>query len=248
MNYFNELQDIFKEIKKKGYISVSCNNNDDGTPGKLFEMLINKKPDNKCKADYKGIEIKVINDKPIYPLTLFSYCPIMYNKTTDDTIKYLLNNYSYSVKNDGKKLVIGLGDGKIKYCKNGFGYMIKVSYNHKKIFLCIFYKKKLIDNSIYWAFDNIKRIIDNKIEKLALITYFSKKMQNQKFYYFSDINFYAIKSYEIFLNAIKTGIIKINFNISMDKIGKINYHGINFAINKNDIDTIYEKIQLLPNK
>lgn len=235
---FLEIVEKFNLIKRKGYIKSIYN--DCGAAGKMFETLLDKKLDNKRLPDFKSIEIKTITNSSKYPITLFSCLPVKEGYTSSETIEYLLNNYGYNKKENCKCLMINVKDGKIKYCKNGFGFMIKVSHKWKKIYLCIFYKNRIFDTSIYWSFEEIYNIFSEKLKQLVCIKYTQNITHSDKMFYYYRINCYILKTFNDVILAIKDGIITINFNLSFTD-GIVRYHGINFVIFEKDLLRIYEK-------
>ena len=208
----------------------------------MFEILINKQLDNKCAADFFEIELKVSSVNSKYPITLFSSFPKIYNKSFEDSIVYLISNYGYSCDNDVKKLSICVKSNKIKYCKSGYGFMLKVSYKWNKIYLCIFYKNKITCTKLYWSFEQLYKIFENKLKNLAYITYIQKEINEKKYIYYNDLIFYKLKNPYLLIKAIEEGVIVINFNMILYGSNNIRYHGVNFAISYNNFHYIYEKI------
>ena len=236
---FSELIFKFTIIKRKGFVKSLYY--DSGAAGKMFETLLNKKLDNKCLPDFESIEIKTLSNSNKYPITLFSCLPVKNGYTPGKVIEYLLNNYGYNKDIDCKCLMINVKDGKIKYCKNKFGFMIKVSNKWKKIYICIFYKNKIFDTSIHWNFNEIHNIFNTKLKHLVCVKYIQNITHSDKMFYYYNINCYVLKSFDDVLFAIKKGIITINFNFSISN-GIVKYHGINFVIYENDLPFIYKKI------
>ena len=237
---FLDIKNKFISIKEKGYIKSIYD--DCGAAGKMFETLINKKLDNKQIPDFGTIEIKTVSISNKFPITLFSCSPARADCTQSEAINYLLNNYGYNINSSCKCLMINIKDGKIKYCKNKFGFMIKVSYKWKRIFLCIFYNNKICDTSIYWKFEKIENIFYNKLNRLVCIKYIKNITHSDNFFYYYDMNCYTLKSFDSVLQAIKNNVITINLNISMND-GILRYHGINFVIDEKDLPIIYNKLQ-----
>lgn len=237
---FDYLRNLFNDIKARRYIE-SCYY-DSGAAGKLFENLINKQLDNKCFADFFGIELKVSSPYNSYPITLFSSFPKIYNKSFEDSISYLITNFGYTCDNGIKKLSINVKSNKIKYCKSGYGFMLKVSYKWKKIYLCVFYKNKIICTKFYWSFEQLYEIVENKLKNLAYISYMQKNINGEKYINYCDMIFYRFKKPIFLIKAIEDGIISINFNIVLYSLDNIRYHGVNFVIYYKDFSFIYEKI------
>lgn len=242
MNNFHEINKRFELIKKRGFIK--SNYSDSGGAGKMFETLLGKKLDNKSLPDFENIEIKTTIKCNKYPITLFSCCPIKEKYTTLDTIQYLLYNYGYNKNSICKALMINIKDGKIKYCKNGFGFMIKVSYKWEKVFLLIFYKGKILDKSISWNFSDIKDKVTEKMLNLVYIKYLKNITHSDIYYYYYQMDYYILKTFSKVMDAIKHGIISVSLNISSTS-GNLRYHGINFVINEKDLSYIYDKIDII---
>lgn len=238
-NEFMELKSEFNLIKQKKYIKSIYKDN--GSAGKMFETLLNKKLDNKQLPDFKNIEIKTTAGSDKYPISLFSCCPSKKNYSNNETLLYLINRYGYILHENCKCLMINVQENKIKYCKNGYGFMIKVSYKWKKIYLCIFYNRKIFDTSIYWTFDDIKNIFNKKMRQLACVKYNQKIINSNKYFYYHTLNCYFLKSFDDIIFALKNGIISINFNLLMNN-EVFRYHGINFVIYEKDLLSIYNKI------
>ena len=237
---FKYLKNLFYGIKSRKFIESKYY--DSGAAGKMFEILINKQLDNKCSADFFEIELKVSSVNSKYPITLFSSFPKIYNKSFEDSIVYLISNYGYSCDNDVKKLTICVKSNKIKYCKSGYGFMLKVSYKWNKIYLCIFYKNKITCTNFYWSFEQLYKIFENKLKNLAYITYIQKEINGKKYIYYNDLIFYKLKNPYLLIKAIEEGAIVINFNMILYGSNNIRYHGVNFAISYNNFHYIYEKI------
>lgn len=236
---FIEFKSKFNLIKQRGYIKSLYKDN--GGAGKMFETLLNKKLDNKSLPDFKNIEIKTTTGLNKYPITLFSCTPSKSTYSSEKVLEYLINNYGYNVSNNCKCLMINIQENKIKYCKNKYGFMIKVSYKWKKIYLCIFYNRRIFDTSIYWHFNDIKNIFDKKLKYLVCVRYHNRIINNEKYFYYERSYCYCLKNFEDIIFAIKQGIISINLNLSISN-GILRYHGINFVIYENDLEKIYNVI------
>lgn len=237
-NSYENFLKIFERIKKQGFVKSQYY--DSGAAGKTFETLLNKKLDNKQLPDYEDIEIKTIMDNSKYPISLFSCSISKSNNNAKDSILYLLDNYGYNIVSNYKALRINVKCDKIKYCKNGFGFMIKVSIRLKRIYLFVFYRGKLIDMSLHWNFDELKYIFENKLKKLICIKYDKIALGGIKYFNYHDFDYFELQSFEKVIDAVKTNLITISFNLNK-KNDLLDYHGINFVIYYKDLERIYEK-------
>lgn len=102
-NNIINLKNKFTKFKELGYIK--CNNYDSGTPGRMFETLLNKKTDNLRLPDYDDIEIKALLKKNHYDLTLFSIIPQLDNMSFDQIISYFFRTFFYENINLKGKIV-----------------------------------------------------------------------------------------------------------------------------------------------
>lgn len=94
---YEYIKSKFDTIESLGFIK--CNYHDKGGPGRMLEkLLVNKKPDNSKKPDYKGIEIKTCCDNSKYKMTLFSLIPNVNNLNFENTMKYFMSFYYLSNK------------------------------------------------------------------------------------------------------------------------------------------------------
>lgn len=236
-NYENFLK-IFNRIKNQGFVKSQFY--DSGAAGKTFETLLNKKLDNKQLPDYGDIEIKTVMDNSKYPISLFSCSISKANNNSNDSILYLINNYGYDIDYNYKALRINVKCDSIKYCKNGFGFMIKVSTRLRKIYLFVFHRGKLIDMSLHWNFDELNYIFEKKLKKLICVKYDKMTLGGMKYFSYHDFDYFELQSFAKIIEAIKNNIITISFNLNK-KNKSLDYHGINFVIHYNNLKNIYNK-------
>lgn len=240
-----ELKEKFEIIKKSDLVS-SLRRGNTGI-GYTFECLINKKEDKLYYPDFKGIEIKTKLGYSKSPMTLFCLTPI---KDNDYCIKYLLTTFGYPNKNYNLKNLRGNSyHNKNNIIANKFIFKLRVDRINKKINLIILNQYlEVIDNTIYWPFDNIKNRLLTKLNYLAIIEGYPYYKNNLKYYKYTKINFYKLISFEQFLNLIENDIIFISFNIgthtSKEKYGAIYDRGTAFRINTQDIEKLFEKMPL----
>lgn len=128
-----------------------------------------------------------------------------------------------------------------------YKFILKVCENEKKIKMEIYDKNgNFIEDEISWTFDMLAEKLYRKLNTLAFIIA-DKKVNNGNCYYrYTSINFYKLKSFNAFINLIKTGKIIISFSLSTiregTKAGKMHNHGTAFRILKEDIELLYDEI------
>jgi len=226
------LYEYFLEIKKKGYFKLLTNNS--GEIGLNFEKNLGYSGGDFNIPDFKGIEIKCVNKDKKNDICLSSITP---NGKVPFPILELAKKYGYpdQIYNDKKVLVTRCYSN--KGTKFGIFNSTKlyVDYKGRKIVLKIFdYYGHVLDDSIYWSFDEVKEKITRKISNLAIIKYELCDVGSKKYYRYIDIDFYLLRDFRIFLKLIECGIIYISIDVGVIKTGKykglVRDHGCSFNI------------------
>ncbi len=245
----NDLQQKFEEIKRRGYIKGQIIKSK-GSSGLTFEKLIGKENDEFQIADYNGIEIKVKNNiRYSYRyLTLFSLVP---SNCFGIMLKKLRYNYGVPDKNysDVKTLMKSVFANMKTTTENGYSFKLEIKYSEKKMYLYIYDKKQvLVDKSIYWDFEDIISAIKRKLNYLALVKYDSKLINNEKYFKYTNINFYMFKGIDTFFELIEKGLIRVYICLGVFKsgykAGQEHDHGIRFEIKERDLLNLYDKYEV----
>ena len=215
--------------------------------GYTFESLINKKEDNNFLPDFEGIEIKTKLGYTKSSTTLFCLTPKKDNN--DFAIKFILENFGYPNKSN-KDFKSFKGDV-YSTCNNVIGskyiFKLKINYKEQKIYLIIADKSlNIINNSIFWSFNDLKTRLCIKLNYLAYIKGYPYHIDGETFYKYTNLTIYKLKNFDTFLNLIEQGYIYITFNIGIfDKeyrYGKIHDRGTAFKLKKNSINKLFDKI------
>ena len=199
-------------------------------------------------ADYDGIEIKAMRILSKKSIHLFNAEPDGDYLFPHDRI---LKSAGYpSKKNPKYKVFLSAAWGN-DYNSIGYSKKVKLYVNrkNKKIDFIVtdrYYNKIKVDVS--WSFDLIKSKLEQKIKKLAVVKTAHKFYNRQEYFFYKRIEFYKIKDFETFLKLIEDGTIKICFKISVYangiKEGKIDNHGTDFSIKEEDIEKLFDKINI----
>ena len=234
----------FNHVRSLGFVEAI--NNDNSGIGLTFEKLIGKEIDNFPFPDFQNlIEIKTKLSYSKTPIHLFRLTP---NGTCFVETKRLYEKYSYyNTKNKAYKVFNGtIYSNKIS--KIGLYYFsFDVNYTEKKVRLLIYNSKiRMIDNSTYWEFDDLKNALERKLHYLAIVFVWQKILNKQKYYKYFKYNIYKLSNFNTFLKLLSTGIITITFSIDIYKnkkrYGQIHDHGTTFNININDIEKLFIKV------
>ena len=244
-----KIVDIFKErfneIRKLGYVK-SVNDSRSGI-GLTFEHLLGKEEDNFPLPDFMNtIEIKTKLSYSKRPIHLFKLTPqgtdLFATKTVVDKYGY------YTQSNKNYKSFNGtIFANKLTRIGLNYYFSIKVCYKEGKLSLLVYDKeKKVIDNTIFWYFDELEKALLRKLQFLALVHVWSTTRNGENYYKYYRYDIYRLSNFYNFLYLVDKGIISVTFSIDTynreGKYGQIHDHGTSFDISKDDIDKLYYKI------
>lgn len=236
----SELLELFKQISAKRWIPGVSNGW--GGIGLTFEKEINKLPDSKYDPDYADIEIKCTSRYSLYPLFLFT---IAFDGPGENEIMRLVDKYGHY---DGS-----YSDKKVLYRKIAseinptykYNFLFEVDRDEELIYLCIYDADGvLIERQSYLTFDSLKKHVNTKLKKLALIRASIKNIDNEKYYRYYAISFYKLLGFDKFLELIENNVLQINIVSRIGKSGqfsgKYKNRNIEFSIKKEDISKLFE--------
>ena len=90
--------------------------------------------------------------------------------------------------------------------------------------------------------------ISLKLQNLAVVNAWTKKINNWNYFKYYKIDFYTFKDFDCFLDLIERGIIKLNIKVDIhtdkNNYGKTYDHGCGFAIKEKDIIKLFDEIQI----
>lgn len=239
-----QLKKEFLKIKNKGWIKGKGFGYN--SIGVTFEQLLGLQQNELEIGDYEGIEIKTKRYNSRSYITLFSYTP---EGKYYHEVERIKDTYGYPHKKYFKYKVLNnsvYGDKKNKIGLN-FYFKLCVDRENNKIYLEIYDKNKnLIEKNVYWDFDIIKQKLYIKLKVLALIKSYNKVINDKEYFKYNEIKIYELKSFDVFINLIEKGFVRINFklniNTSENKFGKIHDHGTSFDILEEDLEKLYNRI------
>ena len=214
--------------------------------GITFESLLNKEVENFELPDYKGIEIKTKYSKKECYISLFNCTPDSYLFE----IKRLHLLYGYPDKEFPQFNIFNIsiyGNRKIRL--NNTFFKLYVDRINQKVFLRIYdTNNKIIDELTSWSFEILNEKLQRKLKYLALIQAEKKYINNKIYFKYNNIDFYSLISFDKFLWLIEMGMIRVTFRIgiykSKDKLGKMYDHGTCFNIEQENIDRLFNKIDV----
>lgn len=244
LNNIIELKKRFEKIKDMEWIIGNIDNT--GSAGIIFERLLGIEKNDFEVPDYDNIEIKTKNIKWLdRDISLFCAEPDNDLLESERIVeKYGKNNNKIT---DTKNFSICVNAVNCKTYDGKYYFKLYVDETKKQISLKIFdYNYNLIEDRISWSFDMLKQKLFRKLKYLILSYYESKKANGQIYFNYKKINFYKLNNFDIFIDLIKKGKIKINFKIytyqGEYRHGKMYNHGTSFTIGIQNIQKLFERV------
>lgn len=241
-NTIKELKRKIYDINRKNWIQSRFNGT--GAAGQTLELLLGKEMDKSALPDYKGIEIKTKQINNNFDIGLFNMA--LDSKPLEMKKLLYLVGYKDKINPQFKVLQTTIMGNQTKKIGNRL-LKIKINYEKKKLFLFIYDTNlNLIDNTMSWSFEQMKIILETKLNYLLLVPVKTYTMNKQKYFKYFNGVFYKLKDFSYFLKAIEEGIISITFKISYRRekeyFGLMKDHGTSFGIKKENLEKIFEVI------
>lgn len=246
MDNINKLKQEFKRISRKGWIKGVLKG--PGSIGLTFEKELGIEQNEFEIPDYNGIEIKTKKRTSTSNTTLF-------NTTFDGKYlfeaKRLVKEYGWPDKIIRSSNVLHtkingkhLNDVGIKWKMK-----LNVNYKEKKVFLEIYDKyNNFIENECFWSFDLLKEKLLRKNKVITLIETDKKIINTEEYFYYHSLTIYKLKSFDVFLNLLDKGYIKVGIKLGVfrneKRYGELHDHGTGFEINSKDIKMLYNEIKI----
>lgn len=249
MKSFKLLFFKFLSIRNRGWIK-SMRNGSTGI-GYTFEKLLGKNEDSLPLPDYYGIEIKTMRLSSKKKIHLFCANP---DGDYKYPIKRIISKIGYPNKKNPKYKNFnftfwGNKVSRIGYYKTG---KLVIDREKKKINLIINnINGTSIPVNVSWSFNLLREKLNKKMKKLAIVKAYNTIENGIEFFYYKGIDFYTIKDFDTFINLIEIGIISVSFQLNFYKNGLqegvIKNHGTSFSIDFNNIEMLYDKIDIFKN-
>jgi hypothetical protein len=196
--------------------------------------------------DYEGIELKARNIYSKYDLQLFS-CAF---DTKPLEMKRLLEIGGYpDRKNPNYKVFQVKIDALVKKAVRKYSYKLSLNRKNGTLDLIIYYgKSDNIYTKMSWTLKELKSRLEHKIKYLAIVPVKKEKVNKIDYFKYIEPTFYILKDFNVFLNLIECGYIRVSFKLtyyhSGEKYGEYLDKGTSFEIIYNKIDTLFDKINI----
>lgn len=241
---FKEIIDKFIKINQKGYV-LGINNNQINSVGLTLEHLLGKKADSMFFPDYYGIEVKCTSRFSRYNISLFS---ISFDGPNLFESNYLLEQYGTYDEDykEKKKLIVNFKINE-KVLVGKYYFELKIDDENEKLFINIYdLNFNLIEKRGYLSFDTLKKRIQIKLSKLALIFASKKKTDDNLFFRYYKIVCLTIKDFNTFLGLLKSSDVKACLMLRFSKSGvdilKNKNKNMCFSIKKKSIYKLFNEV------
>lgn len=230
--YIPELIEATRKIERDGW-HESTRRGNTGI-GKTFEDLLEKEEDNVDLPDFFDIEVKTHEVASKSLITLFTKAP-SYPRGANT---YLRENFG-KIDEFGNKILHATVSGARKTNSKEYNYNFKteVDFENRRIYLLVFDSEDdiLVNNDVYWTFEDLQRQISRKLPMLAIVSAESKIEEGIKYYKYNKVDFLTDFSVDGLAKAIVNGDLYIDIRIGAYKTGKkkgkTHDHGTGFRIN-----------------
>ena len=245
MDYdIENLKTKFDEISKLGWIESEGKGF--GAAGITFEKKLGLFYNNFEIPDYDGIEIKTKRTDSNAYITLF-------NATFDGPflfeIKRIYELYGWPDSTYKNYKVFNTSVFSSIKTSVGLWQTMRLNVNHidRRIYLEVFdLNGCLLEKESYWTFDLLQEKFLRKFQYLAFIDVDRKYINGIEYFFYQNITFYKLRSFDAFLEAVENGFIRVSFKVGIykkgHKFGKMYDHGTSFGIKKEDLDKVFIKI------
>ena len=240
-----KLKKEFSRIKEMGWIK-SCKN-DFGGIGITFEKLLGIQTNELEIPDFGEIELKTKTDCSDEYITLFNCVPTGPHYHEVERLKDEFGYYDSKYK-QYKVLNTFSYSGRLTKTISKYYMSLYVDKGAEKIFLCIYNaKKEVIEKQVYWDFDILKEKLYRKLKYIAVVNAKKRYLNGNKHFHYYKMQIYKLKDFNSFIESIAKGKIRVSFKIGIYtsglKFGKIHDRGTGFAININDIESLFDIVE-----
>src|SRR3989344_4821682 len=232
----------FLVIKEKGFVESHRTHNTG--IGKTFEDLIGVVENNNFLADYKNsLELKSSRELSQSMVTLFTKKPT-HPKGINSRLR---EEYGEpDEKANGLKTVhTTFSSLKFNTFHGKFGFKLEINEKERRIYILIKNIKtnKLENIEIYYEFDELKNIIEKKLDYIAYIKADHKVENGKEFFNFKEAVILSGLTFDKFIRFVKEGLILYDIRIGVYRSGELegrtHDHGSGFRILKNNIEKVF---------
>jgi len=232
----------FYKVKDMGWVESHRINNTG--VGKTFEDYVGVVENNYDKPDLFGFEIKSHRAISSSYVTLFTKAPSYPNGAN----AYLKDKFGdcYEGKTMRKLHTSMFADSFNNYLGK-YSFKLDNNENERRVYITVYSLggKDLLDRSVFYTYDDIELILQNKLQNLFLVLAQNRyNSTGNECFYFNSAEIYTNPSLRNFLTLLDKGEIMYDIRIgcyqSGANIGKPHDHGSGFRIKECNMFKLYE--------
>lgn len=236
----------FQQVKALGWVKSNRRNNTG--IGKTFEDYVGVVENNINKPDLYGYEIKSHRNESSSYVTLFTKSPT-YPKGANSILR---DNYGSKYKDKPlKKLHTSMFANSYNSYESRLSFKMINDSKEEKIYIGIynFEDKQLIDKTIYYSYEDLRNILEQKLNDLLYVLAERRYENNIEYFNFYKAEIYSEPSFERFLSMLDNGEIMFDIRIgsysSGKNYGKAHDHGSGFRIKEENIINLYSTHKII---
>ena len=243
----DKIKSEFLRIKELGFIENVKSDSNDGGAGNTFETHLGVKENNLKDPDFEGFEVKTKKQLSHSFVSLFTQKPCH----PQDGDNYMRIKYGVPDKNypQVKCFRTSLYAHRNSKVYNKYLMSIKLDRAQGKLFLiCSDLDGNVIDDTVYWTFDNLKHY-SKKLANMFVVNASVSNIRGKEHYHYTGATVYMnYKGFDNFLDLIEEGLIRYDNRLGVygpdtGKSGQPHNHGGGLRIGHKNIHKLFD-IQL----
>ena len=238
-----KIKSEFLRIKNLGYVVNVKTDHNDGGAGNTFESHLGVKENNLKDPDFEGFEVKTKKQLSHSFVSLFTQKPC--NPLNGDN--YMRSAYGVPDRNYPavKCFRTSLYAHRTSRVYGKYLMSIKLNREQGKLYLiCSDLGGNLIDDSVYWTFENIK-LYSKKLANMFVVGLSVNNINCREHYHYTSATvFMEYKGFENFLDLIEAGFIRYDNRLGVygpdtGKAGQPHNHGGGLRISAKNIGLLF---------
>lgn len=242
MNDKERIIEAFRKVKALGWVESHRRNNTG--IGKTFEDNMGVGENNHKGPDLFGFEIKSHRAASSSYVTLFTKSPSFPSRGGN---AYLKKRFGTVNPDSGiKELHTSMFADRFNTYEGKYSFRLIHKPSERRIYIGVYTLegKELLDERVYYTYEDIKKAINNKLHNLFYVRAQRKSNDNGKeLFYFDSAEIYTGPSLDSFLKLLDSGEIMFDIRMGVytsDKnYGKPHDHGNAFRIKEEKIMNLY---------
>lgn len=231
----------FHDVKNLGW--VKSNRHDKTDIGETFVDCINEIENGLEPHLSAGYKVKDHRMESASYITLFAKSPSFPKR---GAIAYLKDKFGTPYDDNPKLNKLHTSVASISHNTYGGNWSFRLinDTESSRIYIAVYtLDHKLIDKTVYYTYDDIKRLLKCKLNDLLYVDAERRLENGDEYFRFTSAEIYSEPSFDRFIEMVDSGEIRYNIRIgcyqSGEKYGKPYDHGSGFRIKEYNIRRLY---------